>query len=183
MKKSCIVRKSVDTCIFTWFRNVLTVIANEVIIMRRKCRTCLCRTCLTVCGKCVDCKTKTKFCEDYNGFWQESIFNEPQEPQYQGAPRHSLEYYGLTDERVKELENLIQSGRYTSVARQAAYAANKDIAEYILLSVEQNKSYDTLSVKWELKEMERIPYCRTDFYGVRRYFMSIMDKKMRRIGK
>lgn len=151
--------------------------------MRRKCRTCLCRTCLTVCGKCVDCKAKTKFCEDYNGFWQESIFNEPQEPQYQGAPRHSLEYYGLTDERVEELERLIQSGRYASLASQAAHRANETIAEYILLSVTQNKSYDALRVKWELKEMERIPYCRTDFYGIRRYFFSIFNEKMKEIGK
>ena len=151
--------------------------------MRRKCRTCLCRTCLTVCGKCVDCKAKTKFCEDYNGFWQESIFNEPQEPQYQGAPRHSLEYYGLTDERVEELERLIQSGGYASLALQVAQRANKGIAEYILLSVTQNKSYDALRVKWELKEMERIPYCRTDFYGIRRYFYHLFNEKMKEIGK
>lgn len=151
--------------------------------MRRKCRTCLCRTCLTVCGKCVDCKAKTKFCEDYNGFWQESIFNEPQEPQYQGAPRHSLEYYGLTDERVEELERLIQSGGYASLALQVAQRANKGIAEYILLSITQNKSYDALRVKWELKEMEQIPYCRTDFYGIRRYFYHLFDLEVRRIGK
>lgn len=151
--------------------------------MRRKCHTCLCRTCLKVCGKCTDCRAKIEYCEDYSGFRQLSIFCAPQEPQYQGAPRHPIEYYGLTDERVAELEKLIQSGRYASVARQTAYTANKDIAEYILLSVTQNKSYDALRVKWELKEMERIPYCRTDFYGIRRYFFSIFNEKMKEIGK
>lgn len=151
--------------------------------MRRKCNNCLCRTCLTVCGKCIDCKEKIKSCERHNAFWQESIFDMPQEPKYQGAPRHPLKYYGLTKKRIKELENLMQSGRYAHIVSQAAHTANKDIAEYILLSVTQNKSYDALKVKWELKEMEQIPYCRTDFYEIRRYFYSLVDKELRRIGK
>ena len=151
--------------------------------MRKKCHTCLCRTCVDACGKCIDCKGKTEYCEIYNGFWQESIFDIPQEVVYQGTPRHSLAYYGLTEKRVKELENLIQSGRYASLASSVAHTANEMIAEYILLSVTQNKSYDALRVKWELKEMERIPYCRTDFYGIRRYFYSLFDKELRRIGK
>jgi len=151
--------------------------------LRRKCHNCLCRTCLTVCGKCVECKEKITYCENYNGFEQISIFCAPQEPRHHRTPRHSIEYYGLTDERVAELEKLIQSGRYASLASQAAHTANEMIAEYILLSITQNKSYDALRVKWELKEMEQIPYCRTDFYGIRRYFMAIFDKEMRRIGK
>ncbi len=149
--------------------------------MRRKCHTCLCRTCVTVCGKCAECKEKITYCENYDGFEQMSIFNIPKEPQYQGTPRHSLAYYGLTDERVEELEKLIQSGRYSSVARQAAHTANETIAKYILLSVTQNKSYDALRVKWELKEMERIPYCRTDFYGIRRYFYHLFDLEVRKV--
>ncbi len=151
--------------------------------MRRKCHTCLCRTCLNVCGKCVECKEKITYCENCDGFEQMSIFGMTQEPQCHGTPRHSLAYYGLTDERVEELEKLIQSGTYASLASQAAHTANEMIAEYILLSVTQNKSYDALRVKWELKEMERIPYCRTDFYGIRRYFFSIFNEKMKEIGK
>lgn len=151
--------------------------------MRRKCYTCLCRTCLDVCGKCAECKEKISYCENYNGFEQMSIFDAQQERLYHGTPRHSLKYYGLTGKRVKELEKLIQSGRYAALASQAAHRANEMIAEYILLSVTQNKSYDALRVKWELKEMERIPYGRSDFYGIRRYFFSILDKELRRIGK
>ena len=117
------------------------------------------RKCLTVCGKCTDCKEKTEFCDGYNGFWQESIFGTHQEPQYHSVPRRSWQHYGISKERYRKLTEYIQSGRYASVARQAAHTANKDIAEYILLSVTQNKSYDALRVKWELKEMERIPYC------------------------
>lgn len=151
--------------------------------MRRRCRSCLCRTCVTVCGNCAECKEKITYCENYNGFEQMSIFDIPKEPKYQGTPRHPLKYYGLTKKRAEELEKLIQSERYSHLASQAAHMANEEIAEYILLSVKENKSYDALRVKWELKEMERIPYCRTDFYGIRRYFYSLFDKELRRIGK
>lgn len=150
--------------------------------MNTKCHTCPCRTCLNVCGKCLECKEKMELCENYAGFQQMSIFD-AQPTQSRSAPRRSWEYYGLTNERVNELKSMIQSGGYANLALQAANKANKDIAECLLLSVFQNKSYDTLRVKWELKEMEQIPYCRTDFYGIRRYFMSLFDKEMRRIGK
>ncbi|WP_290095412.1 hypothetical protein [Bacteroides acidifaciens] len=101
----------------------------------------------------------------------------------QSVKRKSLEHYGISKQRYMQLKDYIQSGRYDSIASQAAHTANKDIAEYLILSVTQNKSYDALRVKWELKEMERIPYCRTDFYGIRRYFYSLFDKELRRIGK
>lgn len=149
--------------------------------MRTKCHTCLCRTCLNTCCDRKNCAGKKESCENYKGFRQLSIF-EPL-PQQTGTPRHPIEYYGLTEERVAELAKLIQSGRYATLASQAAHTANEMIAEYILLSVTQNKSYDALRVKWELKEMEQIPYCRTDFYGIRRYFYHLFDLEVRRIGK
>ena len=138
---------------------------------------------MNVCGKCAECKEKITYCENYDGFDQMSIFDMEQDPQYQGTPRHSWHHYGISKERYKQLTEYIRSGRYASLASQAAHTANKDIAEYILLSITQNKSYDALRVKWELKEMERIPYCRTDFYGIRRYFYSLFDKELRRIRK
>lgn len=149
--------------------------------MRRKCHICLCRTCLNTCCDRKNCTEKKEVCENYRGFKQLSIFEPP--PQYQPVPRYSWQHYGITKARYRKLTEYIHSGRYASVARQAAHSANEMIAEYILLSVTQNKSYDALRVKWELKEIERMPYCRTDFYGIRRYFMSIFDKEMRRIGK
>lgn len=153
--------------------------------MGEKCRrhSCLCRTCLTVCGKCAECKEKTTYCENYKNFEQMSIFDPLPNPLHHSVPRHSWEYYGISKARYRQLTEYIQSGRYAPVARQAAHTANEMIAEYILLSVTQNKSYDALKVKWELKEMERIPYCRTDFYGIRRYAMHLFDLEMRRIGK
>lgn len=150
--------------------------------MHRKCHTCLCRTCLNVC-KCEGCTGKKESCERYSGFRQLSIFEQQANPQYHSVPRYSWQHYGITKERCRQLTEYIKSGRYASLASQAAHAANETIAEYILLSVTQNKSYDALRVKWELKEMERIPYCRTDFYGIRRYFYSLFDKELRRIGK
>lgn len=149
--------------------------------MCTKCHTCLCRTCLNTCCDRKNCIGKKETCERYSGFRQLSIFEPP--PQQNGTPRHSLEYYGLTDERAAELEKLIQSGKYASLASQAAHMANEMIAEYLLLSVTQNKSYDALRVKWELKEMDRIPYGRSDFYGIRRYFYHLFDLEVRRIGK
>lgn len=149
--------------------------------MRTKCHTCLCRTCLNVCGKCAGCKRKTESCENYRGFRQMSIFEPP--PKQTGTPRHSWEYYGISKARYKQLTEYIRSDIYASVESQAAHRANEMIAEYILLSVKENKSYDALRAKWELKEMEQIPYCRTDFYGIRRYFYYLFDLEIRRIGK
>lgn len=148
----------------------------------RKCRNCLCRTCIKSC-KCRGCKGKIKECKRYCGFRQLSIFEPPHEPKYQKAPRYPWDYYGITKERYKRLTEYIRSGKYASLASQAAHTANKDIAEYILLSVTKNKSYDELQKKWELREIERMACGRSDFYGWRRYFYSIFDKEIRRIGK
>ncbi len=142
---------------------------------------CLCKSCMKICGKCCECKKSTEFCNNYIRFTQMSIFD--LENDNQSVKRKSLEHYGISKQRYMQLKDYIQSGRYDSIASQAAHTANKDIAEYLILSVTQNKSYDALRVKWELKEMERIPYCRTDFYGIRRYFYSLFDKELRRIGK
>lgn len=150
--------------------------------MLRKCHTCLCRTCLNVCD-CKNCTGKKESCENYSGFRQISIFDTPPKPRYQSAPRYSWKHYGISKERYRQLTEYIQSSRYASMARQAAHTFNKDIAECILLSVTENLSYDELQKMWELKKIERMACCRTDFYGYRRLFYSIMDKELRRIGK
>lgn len=150
--------------------------------MRTKCHTCLCRTCINTCCDRKNCLGKKEACENYNGFRQLSIFKPPQK-KYQSTPRYSWKYYGIGKERYRQLTEYIQSGIYAPVARQAAHTANKDIAEYILLSVTENLSYDELQKMWELKKIERMACCRTDFYGYRRLFYSLMDKELRRIGK
>ena len=102
---------------------------------------------------------------------------------YRSAPRHSWEYYGISKERYRQLTEYIQSSRYTTVARQAAHRTNKDISEYLLLSATENLSYDELQKMWELKKIERMACCRTDFYGYRRLFYHLFDLEVRRIGK
>lgn len=151
--------------------------------MRRKCHTCLCRTCLNVCGKCAECKEKITYCEDYNGFEQMSIFDIPQEPQSHSAPRHSWQYYRISKKRYRQLTEYIQSGRYASLASQVAHTANKTLSEYIMLSITKNLSYEGLEKLWGRGEIERMPYGRTDFYGIRRYAIHLFDLEMRKIGK
>lgn len=151
--------------------------------MRRKCNNCLCHTCLKICEKCIRCKEKIEFCQNYKGFNQLSIFEQSTKEKYQSAPRHSWEHYGISKDRCRRLTEYIQSGRYAPVAHQAAHMANKGIAEYLLLSVTENLSYDELQKMWELKKIERMACCRTDFYGYRRLFYHLFDLEVRRIGK
>lgn len=150
--------------------------------MRRKCHTCLCRTCLNVC-KCKGCTGKKESCERYSGFRQLSIFDTPHDSPYHSVPRHSWQHYGISKERYRQLTECIQSGRYASLASHAAHRANETIAEYLIISIAQNKSYDALEKMWARGEIGRIPYGKTDFYGVRRYFIHLVDLELRRIGK
>lgn len=151
--------------------------------MRRKCDTCLCRTCLVVCCDRKNCTGKKESCDRYSGFRQLSIFDTPQEPQSHSVPRHSWQYYGITKERYRQLTDYIQSGRYTAIASRAAHTANETSAEYILLSIKQNLSYEGLEKLWGRGEIDRVPYGRTDFYGIRRYTIHLFDLKMKEIGR
>lgn len=151
--------------------------------MRRKCRSCLCRTCLNTCCERKNCTGKKESCERYNGFRQLSIFETPQEPQHHSVPRHPLSYYGLTHKRVDELERLIQSGKYTILASSVAHTVDNDSAEYILLSIMKNLSFEGLEKLYGRGEIDRIPCSRTGFYYTKKYFYSLLDKELRRIGK
>lgn len=91
--------------------------------------------------------------------------------------------YGLSKSRYLELQEMCKSNAYDDLMRSAAYQANGVIAEYILLSVTENLSYDELQKMWELKKIERMACCRTDFYGYRRLFYHLFDLEVRRIGK
>lgn len=148
--------------------------------MRTKCHTCLCRTCMTICSKCAKCKQKITYCEDYNGFRQMSIFEPLPQKKYQSAPRHSWQYYNLNDKAYrKKLYMICQSGKYDSIIRQVAYQTNKDIALYLVKSVTQNKSYDVLEFD---RELGRISYGKSDFYGIRRRFFYLFDLELKKNG-
>ena len=149
----------------------------------RKCRTCLCRTCMNTCCDFKNCDEIKINCDKYSGFRQISIFEAPPQQQNQSAPRYSWQHYGISKERYRRLTEYIQSGRYATVARHAARTANKEIAEYLLLSVTENLSYDELRKMWELKKIERMACCRTDFYGYRRLFYHLFDLEIKKYGK
>lgn len=93
--------------------------------------------------------------------------------------RASYTDYGITPERLEELMMIARSGKQDDLVRSAAYTANQDLAEYILLSVTQNKSYDALEKMWARGEIKRIPYGKTDFYGARRLFFHYLDCALR----
>lgn len=151
--------------------------------MRKKCKNCLCRTCLNTCCDHKNCTGKKESCENYSGFRQMSIFELPLQPQYQSAPRYSWEHYGINKERHRQLTEYIQSDRYTILALQAAHRADKDAAGYIILSIKQNLSYDALEKLWARGRINRIPCSRTGFYYAKKYFFHLVDLEMQRIGK
>lgn len=151
--------------------------------MQRKCHACLCSTCLNTCCDPKKCTEKTEICNNYNGFSQISIFEKQKKLKYQSAPRHSRKYYGISKGRYRQLKEYIRSGRYDSLASSAAHTANKDIEEYILLSVKENLSYEGLQRLWDLKKIERMACGRSDFYGYQSLFYSIFDIELRRIGE
>lgn len=144
----------------------------------RKCRNCLCRSCMNTCYDCDNCSKALKTCKKHQGFEQIRIFTAIYK-QSRRAPRASWNSYGISKERYIELRAAVQSGRYNDMARTAAAMANESIAEYILLSVTKNKSYEGIEY---VEGLGRIPCGRTDFYGYRRLFYSLIDKELRRIG-
>lgn len=150
--------------------------------MRTKCHSCICRTCTNICCDRKNCPGKKESCENYNGFRQLSIFDTPP-PQSQSAPRHPWSYYDIDKKRYNQLVEYIRSGRYASLASSAAHRACEIASRHILLSITENLSYDDLERMWTLKEIERIPVGRSDFYGYRRYAIHLFDLEMRRIGK
>lgn len=65
---------------------------------------------------------------------------------------------------------------------KAACKGLEAISPWILLSVRQGNSFDTLAVRWELGEIEKPPFCRTDFYSCRRRFFANLDKELKERG-
>lgn len=89
-----------------------------------------------------------------------------------GNIRASWKDYGITQERVDELMEIVRSGKYETLARQVAHMADEKAAEHILLSVKKNLSYERLEYH---DRLGRCPLGRTDFYGARRMFFHYLD--------
>lgn len=93
------------------------------------------------------------------------------------------EEYGIDQKRYKELKEICVSGKEEEKVKKAAEKANKEISEYIILSVKKDKSYE--KVEYDMK-LGRIPCGRTDFYGYRRlfyYFLNEMEKEKYEISR
>ncbi len=93
--------------------------------------------------------------------------------------RASWKELGITPERLEELQEAARSGKYDEVVLNAAHKADCLTAKYIILSVKKNLSYEGLQRLWELREIERMACCRTDFYGKRRLFFHYLDCALR----
>lgn len=92
--------------------------------------------------------------------------------------RASWEDYGIDEERFRELCEVVKAGEHADIVRLAAYKSSETIAEHLLLSVTQNKSYDALEKMWARGEIDRVPYGKTDFYGIRRLFFHYLNSAL-----
>lgn len=87
--------------------------------------------------------------------------------------------YGIGKQRLAELQDGCRAGIYPPEILKVACKGLEAISPWILLSVRQGKSFDTLAVRWELGEIEKPPFCRTDFYSCRRRFFANLDKELK----
>ena len=99
--------------------------------------------------------------------------------EYQRAPRLDYSEYGMSRERYLELCNGCAKGKYSPETLSKTCRGLEFIKPWIILSVTKSKSYDALRIKWQLKEIEQMPCCRTDFYGFRRKFYHNLDVILR----
>ena len=97
-------------------------------------------------------------------------------------PRLSYAEYGIGQRRLEELQTGCSAGIYPPEILKAACRGIEVISPWILLSVKHGKSFDVLAVEWELGKMERLPYCRTDFYSCRRRFFANLDRVLKERG-
>lgn len=146
----------------------------------RKCRKCLCRSCLNTCGcrHCLETDMAVNSCSRYNRFEQLSFIEPQAKPARAKLTRcFTWDDYGISKERYQELHSMCRRKEYADLIRLSAYTANKDIAEYILLSVKENRPYEGVEYA---QGLGRIPCGRTDFYGYRRLFYHLLDEKIRK---
>lgn len=148
----------------------------------RRCRNCLCRTCVNVCCDRRDCPGKKHLCSRYKKAEQMEMFTQPPKETYKPAPRAPWEEYGLEDKkRREELLEMVRSPEYAEIVRNCAHIAAPEFERYILLSVKENLSYEGLERLWDLGKIERMACCRTDFYGYKRFFYHLFDERMKKM--
>lgn len=86
--------------------------------------------------------------------------------------------YGISSQRYKKLKDICRSRKHNDLVRSVAYMTDPGIAEYIILSVTGNLSYDGIEYAAGLG---RIPCGRTDFYGYRRLFYYNLNEQLKMV--
>ena len=145
-------------------------------VKSKKCKQCYCKKCINTCH-CDTCSGPISECSKKQEFRQMSFFDKPKKPKL--IRFFTWDDYGISIARYEELQKICQSRKYDDLARSLAYQANKDIAEYILLSVREDVSYDKFDLPKYKNKLGRICVCRTDFYGYRRLFYHMFDERIR----
>ena len=87
----------------------------------------------------------------------------------------SWDDYGIGKKRYTEV---VRSGRYDELVHNAAYRSDEKIAEYLLKSVKENKSYDKLEFD---SKLGRICVGKSDFYSIRRLFFHYLDVALKQV--
>lgn len=86
--------------------------------------------------------------------------------------------YGLTRDRVKLLLHECREGKHTDLLRTAARQAEPRIAEWLVASITEGKSFDRMAIRWELGEEGMMPCCRNTFYSYRKLTLAILDRML-----
>lgn len=97
-----------------------------------------------------------------------------------GVSRVTYNSYGISKKQYKKMKEMCKEGKYIEEIKKAAGRTNRDIAEYLIKSVTEGKSYDTLEFD---NKLGRIPCGRTDFYAFRRLFYFYLKQELNNVSK
>ena len=92
--------------------------------------------------------------------------------------RKSYADYGMEKSEVKSLLRGCRAGKYAEEVRIAAYETDPFIAESIISSVINGKSYWRLEKESIRAGRGLIPCGHSDFYGARRHTIAILAKML-----
>ena len=91
----------------------------------------------------------------------------------------SYKEYNIEKNRYKKLRKMCTMEKYNDIVQRIAYETNKEIAEYIILSVREKISYDNFDLPKYQEKFGKIKIGRTDFYGYRRLFYHLFDQYLK----
>lgn len=82
----------------------------------------------------------------------------------------NLSYYGISDQRGRELIAYCRNVEKQEIVRAATSKANPAISDLIYENLVSGSGYDKISYK------RHIPYSKNDFYGYRRLALSCLNE-------